>query len=67
MARKTLYERIDSLGVNVRLEYEALIRLLKIEKNIFQHTFYTLIDYIDKNYFRDLPADFDRLICQQEK
>ena len=58
VARKTLYERIDSLGVNVSLEYEALIKLLKFEESIFQYRFYTLLEYIDKNYFRELPANF---------
>lgn len=58
MARKTLYERLDSLGVNVRSEYRALIWLLKIEENIFQYTSYSVIRYINQTYFRDLPADF---------
>ncbi len=58
MARKTLYERIDSLGVNIILEYQALINLLKIENSIFLYTSYTLLEYIDRSYFRDLPADF---------
>lgn len=58
MARKTLYQRLDSLGVSVAAEYDALIRLLKVEQNIFDYRFYPLIHYINKNYFRDLPADF---------
>ena len=58
MARKTLYDRVDSLGVNVRSEYRALIRLLKVEENIFQYTSYSVIRYINRTYFRDLPADF---------
>ena len=58
MARKTLYQKLDSLGVTVATEYNALIRLLKIERNIFSYRFYSLIEYINNNYFRDLPADF---------
>lgn len=58
MARKTLYQRLDDLGVNVIAEYDALIRLLKVERNIYSYTYYTLIQYINNNYFRDLPADF---------
>jgi hypothetical protein len=58
MARKTLYQRLDNLGVSVAAEYDALIRLLKVEQNIFNYRFYPLIHYINKNYFRDLPADF---------
>ena len=32
MARKTLYDRLDSLDVNIANEYNSLIKLLKIEK-----------------------------------
>ena len=58
MARKTLYQRLDGLGVAVVAEYDALIRLLKVERNIFSYSYYTLIEYINDKYFRDLPADF---------
>jgi len=58
MARETLYQRLDNLGVTVQEEYEALIRLLKVEKNIFWYSSYTLIQYINNHYFRELPADF---------
>lgn len=59
MARKTLYERLDSLGVNVYTEYEALIRLLKFEKKIsYYYTLHSVIQYIDDFYFRKLPAKF---------
>lgn len=59
MARKTLYERLDSLGVNVHDEYVALIMLLKIERGVvYSHTRHTLIEYINDFYFRRLPPQF---------
>ena len=59
MARKTLYQRLENLGVTVTAEYKALIRLLKEERNIFKYySSHTLIQYIDTEYFRDLPANF---------
>ena len=59
MARQTLYQRLDGLGVTVTAEYKALIRLLKEERNIFKYySSHTLIQYIDAEYFRDLPANF---------
>ena len=59
MARKTLYQRLDGLGVAVAAEYDALIRLLKVEEKIASYySVYSLIKYINNNYFRDLPADF---------
>ena len=58
MARKTLYQKLDSLGVTVATEYNALIRLLKVEKNIYSHGYRSLIEYINNNYFRELPAEF---------
>ena len=58
MARKTLYQKLDSLGVTVATEYNALIRLLKVERNIYSRRYYSLIEYINNNYFRELPAEF---------
>ena len=39
MVRKTLYQRLENLGVSVAAEYDALIRLLKVEQNIFDFCF----------------------------
>lgn len=59
MARKTLYERLDNLGVNVVAEYDALIRLLKCEYKIGYHfSAHSVIQYINDFYFRKLPANF---------
>ena len=60
MARKTLFERLDSLGVSVIIEYDALIRLFKYEKSIryYHTTFHPLVKYINDSYFRNLPAEF---------
>ncbi len=59
MARKTLYQRLDGLGVAVVAEYDALIRLLKEEQSIASYySAYPLIKYINDNYFRNLPANF---------
>ena len=57
MARKTLYQRLDDLGVKVSEEYTALIKLFKVEESIALYPKYTAIQYINKYYFRDLPAD----------
>ena len=59
MARKTLYERLDNLGVNVYAEYDALMRLIKHEQIIwYSHSYHSVIKYIDNFYFRKLPAKF---------
>lgn len=58
MARKTLYERIDGLGVDVYTEYSALIRLLKYERSVGDYNRRTLVKYINDAYFRSLPAKF---------
>ena len=59
MARKTLYERLGSLGVDVHTEYAALIMLFKLERGItYSHRYHTLIEYINDYYFRKLPSQF---------
>lgn len=47
------------MGVDVHTEYDALIRLLKIERNIMaNHRYCTLMEYINGHYFRILPSSF---------
>ena len=59
MARQTLYERLDSLGVDVHYEYTALITLFKVEQSVIHaHRHYSLIGYVNNVYFRNLPSQF---------
>jgi len=59
MVRKTLYDRLDNLGVKVSAEYDALIRLLKIEKPLcYKYSNHSVMQYINDFYFRQLPVNF---------